>query len=57
MQHEAYNEECLERHVEIVDEDLFTDVVVLDALCEVIQSAQDAFNAEESEESETQPEF
>lgn len=57
MQHEAYNEECLKRHVKIVDQDLFTDVVVLDALCEVIQSAQNAFNAEESEESETQPEF
>lgn len=57
MQHEAYNEECLERHIEIVDEDLFTDVMVLDALCEVIQSAQDAFNAKESEKSETQPEF
>ena len=57
MQHEAYNEECLERHIEIVDEDLFTDVMVLDALCEVIQSAQDPFNAKESEKSETQPEF
>ena len=57
MQHEAYNEECLERHIEIVDKDLFTDVMVLDALCEVIQSAQDAFNAKESEKSETQPEF
>jgi hypothetical protein len=52
MQDESDNEKCFEGHVEIHDQNLFPNKMVLKAIGEVVQSQQDTFDSEQSEESQ-----
>jgi hypothetical protein len=46
MQHEPDDEDCLDRHVDVVDQDLFLDVMVLGSLGELVESLEDAVDPE-----------